>query len=740
MSAYSPAQWSVRAPLTFGYSSLVSTVSLLLTSGAAWAAADTPAGATVETVVVTAERREENVQHIASAVSVIGGEAVANSEVRNAGDVIRFVPNMTADTTDGHGRPKFYIRGIGLSDASIWNTNPIGTYVDDVYIWNASTVGFPLFDLERVEVLRGPQGTLWGKNTTGGAINFISRKPSFEPDAYTKVAYGNYDERLIEGAVGGTIKEGVLAARLSGLHQESELFTQNSFLPGTDRWRDSGVRFQLLGQFSDSFDGVLNLHYRDFSGPVLTNGNYNNRETSRFNVPSLADRDDDLRQRGATVTLNKEFGNGATLTSISGFETFDRLQLGGDAVPYESTRTRTAFEVDQLSQEVRLASPANERLKWIVGAHYFNGELVADAESAALPGSLNTAGAPKPISYTINAYTLETESYAAFANVGYDITDKFNLSVGLRGTSETKRVDLVNQTGVTGFAFGDLGQWWLPEQIVNRPLRDDAIQNDEETWDALTYEVTPGYQLNDNLRVYFRHAKGFNGGSFNAGATRQNQVGVIEPEYLKSYELGLKSEWLDNRVVFNLSTFYYDYTEIQQKATTLDANNQQVLTFINAKSGISKGVEVELAVVPITHLQVRLNLGYNNTEFTDFQDSPTSNVRGNWFNRVPRVISNLQLAYEVPLDNGGNLVLDTDWAYRSKSFFNATDQVSAALIEPEYTLGNVSAGYESPGGKYQFRAYALNVTDKIYRNTSLITGSYSNGPPRTYGVAATIKY
>jgi len=133
----------------------------------------------LQKVVVTAERREDDVQSIASAVTVIGGDTIESSEVRNAGDIIRFVPNMTADTTDGHGRPKFYIRGIGLSDASVWNTNPIGTYLDDVYIWNASTVGFPLFDLERVEVLRGPQGTLWGKNTTGApSISFRASRPS----------------------------------------------------------------------------------------------------------------------------------------------------------------------------------------------------------------------------------------------------------------------------------------------------------------------------------------------------------------------------------------------------------------------------------------------------------------------------------------------------------------------------------------------------------------------------------
>src|SRR5690606_29551193 len=156
----------------------------------------------------------------------------------NAGDVIRFVPNMSADTTDGHGRPKFYIRGIGLSDASIWNINPIGTYNDEVYIWNASTVGFPTFDLERVEVLRGPQGTLWGKNTTGGAIHFISKKPTFDSDAYVKASYGNFNESLLEGAIGGALIEDKLAGRLSLFNQNSERYAQNPLNPGTEDWSE----------------------------------------------------------------------------------------------------------------------------------------------------------------------------------------------------------------------------------------------------------------------------------------------------------------------------------------------------------------------------------------------------------------------------------------------------------------------------------------------------------------------
>lgn len=726
-------------------------------SGGAWAADDgtkTPGPASsvpaddndksatvLQKVVVTAERREDNVQSIASAVTVIGGDKIESNEVRNAGDIIRFVPNMTADTTDGHGRPKFYIRGIGLSDASVWNTNPIGTYMDDVYIWNASTVGFPLFDLERVEVLRGPQGTLWGKNTTGGAINFISRKPTFDTDGYAKLGYGNNHSTLFEGAVGGAIKDDVLAGRVSIHREDSDLYSQNSFVPGTERWSDLGVRGQLLAKFSSSFDALLNVHYRDFKGPVLQSGTTAVPSQTRFDIPSLLDPTDNLKQKGASLTLNKKLDDGVTFTSITGYENFDRLQTSADSVTYESSRSRTAFSVDQISQEFRLASSKENKFSWIAGAYLFDGKLDFSSQTGVLPGALNADGTAKTRSFNTTDYTLKSKSYALFGNLDYQFTEKFDVALGLRQTWETKDIDYLYRTSPAGVTYNNVAQWWLPSSL-NSNLTTAAIQDTSQTWSAFTYDITPTYQFTDNLRVYFRHAKGFNGGNFNAGATAQSQVTTIAPEYLKSYEVGVKSEWWDDRLQVNASAFYYDYTDIQQKATTLNPLNpsQQILTFINAKAGKVKGVDLEVAIVPLKNLRLGLNIGLNSTEFDDFQDTPAHNSAGNWFNRVPRVISNLQADYKYPLANGGALLFNTDWAFRSKAYFNAVDQTSPYLIEHAYWLGNLSAGYLSADKKYELRGYVLNVTDKIYRNTALITGLYSYGAPRTFGVAATYRF
>ncbi|UJB66137.1 TonB-dependent receptor [Acidovorax sp. YS12] len=712
-------------------------------AGAAWAQpAQGPGASTVlDRVVVTADRREEDVQEVNTAITVIGGDAVEQKEVRNAGDVIRFVPNMTADTTDGHGRPKWYIRGIGLSDASLHMTNPVGTYVDDVYVWNASTVGFPLFDLERVEVLRGPQGTLWGKNTTGGAINFISKKPVFKNEGYVKASYARFNESLLEGAYNAVIKEDVLAARISFHRQDADRYTQNSFYPGsTDRYSETALRGQLQANFSDSFDGLLNVHYRKFKGPVLTSGSRANPSNTRWDAPSLAQATDDLEQIGGALTLNKQWGRN-TLTSITGIEHFDRAATGGDRVPYESSRSWSDFSVKQFSQELRLASPKEDRLSWIVGGYYFKGKLDSASASAVLPGSVSASGAAKALAYNRGDYTLDADSYALFGSVNYKVNDRFDVTTGVRQTRETKDIDLFYGSAPAGFGFNDpsAGGWYGGG--VNRPLTRRAYQNESRAWNDFTWDVTPSYQVNDNLRAYFRFAKGFNGGNFNAGATAQTEVGAINPEYLRSYELGAKSNWLDNRLQVNASVFYYDYTDLQQKAEKVDpATNQIIKTFLNAGSGVVKGAELEVLARPARNLTLGINLGYQHTEFTDFQVTAAKNIAGNWFNRVPRVVSNVFADYRIALASGAAVNLSTDWSYRSKSFFNAEDQTTPDLIEPAYALGNVSVGYTTADGKYHIRGYVLNVTDKVYRNTSLISGSYSYGPPRVFGVSVTAKF
>ena len=694
----------------------------------------------LDEVVVSAERREESAQRVPSAVSVISGADVSSREIRNARDIIRFVPNMNADTSDGHMRPKWYIRGIGRSDASLQAVSQVGIYYDDVYIQNASSVGFPLFDLERVEVLRGPQGTLWGKNTIGGAVNFVSKKPSFDTDGYAKLSYGNFHEKLAEGAVGGALIDDVLAVRASGFWQESDTYIQNSFLPGTDKWDETAGRLQFLSKLGETADANLNLHYRKFNGPVLRSFDTTNLNQTDTDVPSLVNADDAFQQKGATLALNKHFGGGITLASITAFDKFDRVQSGGDQVPYESARTAGGFDIKQVSQEVRLASASDQRFTWLAGLHYFDESLDSLSLNANLPGSRTPTGAARANSFRSQQFSLDTESYAVFGSAGYKFTDQFDVTIGLRRSRETKDINLLAQQARPGFTFTDVANWW-DASTISGTFATNATQDDSRTWSATTYDITPQYSITDNLRVYVRYAKGFSSGNYNATAATQNAVGVLDPEFLKSYEVGTKSEWLNNRVQFNAALFYYDYTNIQQNVMSLDAFGALVNTSKNAGAGYSKGGEIELRAVPVRNLTVGFNLGYANTKFTDFQATPTSNVAGNWFNRVPRWTGNANLDYAFPLNNGSAITLGTDWAARTKAYFNAVNQTDPQLIQGGYTIGNASLGFTAPNDKYTVRAYALNVTDKVYKHTQLLGSTASSyAPPRTYGVSVSTKF
>ncbi|HSC79115.1 MAG TPA: TonB-dependent receptor, partial [Chitinolyticbacter sp.] len=220
---------------------------------------------TLAKVVVTAQKREESVQEVPAPISVLSGDKIRDDSLQSANEVTRYIPNASAGTTDGHGRPRWWIRGLGTGDQGANTVSPVGIYVDDVYIANLSASGFPLFDQERVEVLRGPQGTLWGKNTTAGAINFISRRPTFTPEGYFKVDVGDYANRVVEGAVSDALVDERLAARVAVRHQGRDGYVEN-LNDGNDKGalEDDAARVQFAARLSDTLDANLNLHARSY--------------------------------------------------------------------------------------------------------------------------------------------------------------------------------------------------------------------------------------------------------------------------------------------------------------------------------------------------------------------------------------------------------------------------------------------------------------------------------------------
>lgn len=705
-------------------------------------------GSTLGTVTVTAQKRAESVQQVTAPISVVSGEKVREASLNSANEVTRYIPNVSAGTADGHGRPRWWIRGLGTGDQGANTVSPVGIYMDDVYIANISATGFPLFDLERVEVLRGPQGTLWGKNTTGGAINFISKKPVFEdqPDGYFKVDMGNYANRAVEGAVGDTLVDDKLAARISFRTQAQDGYSENK-ADNNDRGglEDDALRLQFLAALSDDLDANLNLHsrrYHDTGSSSQVNYGLNPNGSNQFgyvadpkqgSVAYNAKQTASVEQNGVDLTLNWQLGDYA-LTSISAIESFQRDALADtDATPLELQRGYTYADSRQVSQEIRLASPRADRLNWVGGLHYFHEDL--DSKNAT--GTLdNTYIAPN---YNRVAYDQTDESYAIFGSMTYNFTSDFSLTGGLRWTRERKSIDL-NRLVNSGTAVFSGGDWWKPSDISS-PLVVNAVQDESNTWSDWTYDLTPEYKLSDNARVYFKYSKGFRSGGYNTGAVSQATVATVDPEFLKAYEVGLKSEWFDGRLNANASVFYYDYTDIQLNIVTA-VNNQTVSRLANGAQGEAYGAEFELEAIPLQNLHVNFGLGLLHTEFTDYT-SGNNDYSGNKFVRAPSESAVIGADYRIPLDIGGAIVLGTDWNTRSRQYFFTNDQ-SSAMRTGGYTLGNARVTYQLPGDKTSITAYTNNLTDKEYRNHTLPSGFQSAGvmygDPRTFGVSVTTKF
>ncbi|MCJ1887619.1 TonB-dependent receptor [Pseudomonas sp. LA21] len=701
---------------------------------------------TLGKVVVTAQKREESVQEVPAPITVISGEKIRDASLQSANEVTRYTPNASAGTTDGHGRPRWWIRGLGTGDQGANTVSPIGIYVDDVYIANISATGFPLFDQERVEVLRGPQGTLWGKNTTGGAINFISRRPTFSPEGYFKVDMGNYANRIVEGAVSDALVDDKLAGRLSFHHQGRDGYTENiNDNDDQGALEDDAVRLQFAARINDDLDANLNLHARSYHDTASYNTvSYGTRPngTNQFGYsidPKLgkanfnAKYQAEIDQLGSNLNLVWQLGE-LELTSITAFEHFTRDGWSdSDNTPLELQRSYGYADSQQYSQEFRLASPRTDRLNWVLGFHYFNEDLQAENANAALTNPYI------PRYYNNVSYDQQTESYAIFGSTTYNFTDDFSLTAGLRWTRETKDIDLLRLQNRGPAVFGN-GDWWKEDNVLS-PLVPNATQDASNTWSDYSWDLTPEYRISDNARAYFRYARGFRSGGYNTGVTSQATVATVDPEYLTSYELGLKSEWLDGRLNANTSVFYYDYKDIQLNIVTA-VNNQTVSRLANGAQGEAYGAEFELEAIPVENLHVNFGLGLLHTEFTDYTSGP-NDYSGNNFVRAPNVSAVLGADYRIPLNVGGAVILGTDWNTRSRQYFFSNDQ-SANMRSGGYTLGNAQVTYELPGETTRVTAYVNNLTDKEYRNHTLPggfqTAALMFGDPRTFGVSVTTDF
>lgn len=706
---------------------------------------DAPPDKALGSVVVTAQRREESIQSVPAAVSVLGGENIINTGIgRSAKEVLDFVPNASA-VTQGHGRPRWWIRGVGTGQQQLDFSNPVGFYLDDVFISNATATGFPLFDLDRVEILRGPQGTLWGKNTTGGAINVISRKPDFSHDGYFKYDHGRFQTNIFEGAAGAPIWEDKLAARVSFHYEDHGGRFKNQNTGRRDgQLTDGAGRLQLLWKVSPKFEALANIHVRRYTTAGSTStvtGNGPDGEylagyvpsKNALHVSSNAPSSSDISQTGVLLNLKGELGD-YSLVSISGWESFRQHSLSdSDNTPLEINRGWGRSGSYQFSEEVRISSPREDRVNWIAGLYGLAENIENESASARLPGVADAV--PGPSNYSYSTYDHDTQTFAAFASVTGNITDALSVTGGLRWTVEHRTLDLSRYQS-SGAQFSNVSQWWEPTS-VSTPFDNQFSADPEKTWNNWTGDLTPEFKINKDALVYLRYAHGVKSGGFNTSATSLVALNTVEPETLDNFELGAKTSFFDNRLTVNATGFYYIYSDIQVNVVgPLPPTNVAVSYLQNVKEGRAYGAEFEVETRPIENLQFTGNLGLLDTEFTDFTVlNGGPDYSGNRFVRSPSLTTLLRGNWSIPLpgDRQPIVHLSGDWRYQSRQVHFTTNQDNPLLQSRPWSNINLRLSLKSHDEKLILTGYVNNLLNAKTLSHSLPGAQGSTGAVAIWG-------
>jgi iron complex outermembrane receptor protein len=752
----------------------------------------------LESVVVTAQKRAQKLQEVPNTITAISGKSIEEKQIVLSTDVERLAPNLSAQGGGRTGKPRWFLRGIGTNDPNANQDGPLSIYVDDVVVGLQSNQSIPLFDIERVEVLRGPQGTLWGKNNTGGALNFISKKPVFNSSGYGKLTYGSYNTRIIESAVNGEIIDDVLAARVSGYYETSDGWAKNIVLDEYGpQVKDQNLRLQLLAKLSPSLDAQLILTTRDVDasdaptysvgattkpGTDLTvldpDGAYNQGGSKYIppygNNPNVysdylsGDGYNKVHNESATLKFDWQL-DGVTLTSISALSKRDGDTLSLVGVPLNTTLNRTSstagLETEQVTQEFRLTSPKDQKVGWILGAYYYDLKAANNTRTARFPTVKINGGTQNPTTviatqaqYSESSWDQDSESKAIFGNAKYSLNEKASVTVGLRYTREGKDITETSLTATNTASVKDNvtyiseNAWFLPGGVVLGSKAPALLTLEKgNTWNKTTWDITPEYKFNEDLFAYLRVATGFRSGGYNQSITN-GDITETSPETLTDYELGLKSTWLEGSLTVNSAIYYYDIKNLQlniQRAFLNATTNTYTTSAAGESDGIIRGIEVEVNALPTLNWRIGGSLGLLHSEYKDFiytiGGSQPLDASGNTFYRTPNTSFRLDTDYTVPLDTG-NLVFGTDWSYRSKIYHNATVQNDPWQETSGYWIGNIRVSYSPFNSKWNFTGFISNVTDKapVYLrqianpNTGLQPWSFSS--PRTWGLSVNYKF
>jgi iron complex outermembrane receptor protein len=725
-------------------------------------------GATSETgsedIVVTARRTEERLETVPVSVSAFSERALDRIQATDTTGLQGAVPNL--NIVQGRGSSNatnIYIRGIGQPDALQTFDPAVGVYVDDVYYSRIRGTQLDLLDLERVEVLRGPQGTLYGKNTIGGALKVVTRKPGQTFRGGISAAYGSYDQFEIKASASGPVSD-TLAAGFAVMHARRDGYVEDAvldrdyndknsvaargalaFTPSSDFRLDISVDYSRDDAAMTVGQPLNSLTYLIGGGTAIAlpaNPDPKDYDFTGRTTPSLPNSTK-LRHWGTSAAGEWNLTDDLALKSITAFRklrTRDYVDI--DATQLELGDVFVGVDQKQFSQELQL-NYTGERLQAVGGLYYLKEDIASHQEAYAddLVGPL--LGNPTFLR-TIDD-TLTTKSYAAYANASFSVTDALRISAGIRYTDEKKDYWRTTSTFSTSPLLASLAPYIFARK---------------QSWDDWSPMASIDYRFTDNLMFYARAAKGFKSGGFNGRANSVAESTAYAPEKVWSYEAGFKGS-VDDIARFSVAVFHNDYKDFQARVSGLDTDPVTglpvpVLSVLNAGKLQIRGAELELALTPVTGLLVDTQIGYLDAEYKEFADARFIATGGSRaFQRpafAPKWTMRFGAQYEADLGGSGFLTVGAQTRYRSttalavdNTFVNSTTEI-AGLFQPGYWLHDARIVWEDEGRKFNIGVYGQNLSDKNYKTDGQDFSSIGTirtayyGAPRTFTVRAGVKF
>ncbi|MCA1937019.1 MAG: TonB-dependent receptor [Asticcacaulis sp.] len=751
-------------------STALGVLSLACAAQAQESTSSTAQAADPQEVIVTAQRRSENIQRVPISVAALNGDALRNLQTSGE-DVLALsgrVPGLYAETTTGRIFPRFYIRGLGNIDFYLGASQPVSIIQDEVVMEHVVLKSTPVFDVQQIEVLRGPQGSLFGRNTTAGIIKFDSVKPSEDYKGRLSAAYGTYGTLTVDGGVGGALIPGKLSFRLSALMQSRDNWVDNTYSgvsadatqsPKKDAmggYEDGNVRLQLLYTPTEDLSILAAVHGRNYKGTStlfrrksLTKGsNEPAGDWDKVAYDEAQNNPQAYHTNGASVKVDYDFG-GVKLTSISAYETAngysrgdtDGGNAGQDTLAFYGQSMGKLNDLDQYTQELRLASDTSGQLSWQVGAYYFESKDLTDFYQRAYFTGAN------PNNWV--RLKNENKSSAVFGQLAYKVTPALTLTAGVRQTEDIKSTRLLKTADTAAGAVTYTGR------------RNVKMVGKEPSWDlSALYEVSP------DVSLFARVARGFRGPTIQGrSAVFNSDFTTADSETTTSVETGIKSRLFDRTLRLNASVFAYQVKDIQLNGN--DSNGNGVL--FNADKANAYGLEAEAEWRPIANLSLTGGVSLLHSEIKDKKvyaqvcalntvpANPTNTVvctvqdpiitvgrntfaqiDGNPLPNAPEYTVNLGARYSIPYGANGELFASTDWVFQG--YTNFVLYKSAEFYSDNTFEGGLKLGYVNHKDGYELAVYGRNITNE--KNLKGVIENYMASvlnEPRIVGVSVSVK-